>query len=311
MLVPNKHGTSRDYRFGFQGQEKDNELKGEGNSLNYTFRMHDPRVGRFFATDPLTAKYPYNSPYAFSENRVIDALELEGLEKILYTIKREKDAEGNITKTVTSKTLTAPGPLGSGAAIKFLNYGVVSYLYGNETTDMKTFVSFYEGNKDKVYPSVEGGNPTGGIGHKITDDELASFPVGTELTTTQIDSWFKNDWERMENKANKFSIIKGLGDNQKDALIDFAFNGLEKKLKNFKAGDNETFFLDYMKGENGVKKKRLGQTILFKDNTKYLFDFLPSSTKRDKREEKLSKLYDSQEDKATGTAIPGTATPTN
>ena len=42
--------------------------------------MHDPRVGRFFATDPLEGKYPWNSPYAFSENRVIDKIELEGLE---------------------------------------------------------------------------------------------------------------------------------------------------------------------------------------------------------------------------------------
>ena len=58
----------------------DNELKGEGNSLNYKYRMHDPRIGRFFAVDPLTAKYPWNSPYAFSENRVIDVVELEGLE---------------------------------------------------------------------------------------------------------------------------------------------------------------------------------------------------------------------------------------
>ena len=48
--------------------------------------MHDPRVGRFFAVDPLFRKYPYNSPYAFSENRVIDGIELEGLEVdiILY-----------------------------------------------------------------------------------------------------------------------------------------------------------------------------------------------------------------------------------
>ncbi|OWP74764.1 hypothetical protein BWG23_12985 [Flavobacterium oreochromis] len=42
--------------------------------------MHDPRVGRFFATDPLEVIYPWNSPYAFSENRVIDMVELEGLE---------------------------------------------------------------------------------------------------------------------------------------------------------------------------------------------------------------------------------------
>ena len=83
MLVPNRHGSSNSYRYGFQGQEKDDEIKGEGNSLNYTFRMHDPRVGRFFAVDPLFRAYPFNSPYAFSENRVIDAIELEGGEKLL------------------------------------------------------------------------------------------------------------------------------------------------------------------------------------------------------------------------------------
>ena len=68
------------YRYGFQGQEKDDEIKGEGNSVNYKYRMHDPRIGRFFATDPLEAEYPHNSPYAFSENKVIRFIELEGLE---------------------------------------------------------------------------------------------------------------------------------------------------------------------------------------------------------------------------------------
>jgi hypothetical protein len=35
------------YRYGFQNQEKDDEIKGDGNSINYTFRMHDPRLGSF------------------------------------------------------------------------------------------------------------------------------------------------------------------------------------------------------------------------------------------------------------------------
>ncbi len=74
------------YRFGFQGQEQDNELKGNGNSVNFKYRMHDPRIGRFFATDPLAPNYPHNSPYAFSENQVIAFLELEGLEKIHNTV---------------------------------------------------------------------------------------------------------------------------------------------------------------------------------------------------------------------------------
>ncbi|MDO6761849.1 RHS repeat-associated core domain-containing protein, partial [Tamlana sp. 2_MG-2023] len=80
MLQPNRHKDSKSYRYGFQGQEKDDELKGEGNSVNYKYRMHDPRIGKFFAVDPLASGYPWNSPYVFSENRVIDGVELEGLE---------------------------------------------------------------------------------------------------------------------------------------------------------------------------------------------------------------------------------------
>jgi RHS repeat-associated protein len=84
MIIPNRNGSSSAYRYGFQGQEKDDEIKGgSGNSLNYTFRMHDPRIGRFFAVDPLTKKYPHNSPYAFSENHVINSIELEGLENFI------------------------------------------------------------------------------------------------------------------------------------------------------------------------------------------------------------------------------------
>jgi RHS repeat-associated protein len=71
------------FRYGFQNQEMDDEVKGDGNSVNYQYRMHDTRLGRFFAIDPLAGKYPFYSPYAFSGNRVIDAIELEGLEPVV------------------------------------------------------------------------------------------------------------------------------------------------------------------------------------------------------------------------------------
>ncbi len=78
------------YRYSFQGQEHDDEIKGKGNSVNYTFRMHDPRLGRFFAIDPLSSAFPHNSPYAFSENIVINAVELEGLEKVyVYNVYKK------------------------------------------------------------------------------------------------------------------------------------------------------------------------------------------------------------------------------
>ncbi len=76
------------YRNGFQGQERDDEVKGEGNSVNYKYRMHDPRVGRFFAVDPLAPDYPWNSTYAFSENRVVDGIDLEGSEFLSFNEAR-------------------------------------------------------------------------------------------------------------------------------------------------------------------------------------------------------------------------------
>jgi RHS repeat-associated protein len=82
--LDNRHGAETErHAYGFQGQEGDDDIKGDGNSVNYKYRMHDPRIGRFFAVDPLAWQYSYNSPYAFSENRVVDAIELEGLEKVL------------------------------------------------------------------------------------------------------------------------------------------------------------------------------------------------------------------------------------
>ena len=64
--------------------------------------MHDPRVGRFFATDPLTKQYPFYSPYQFSGNRVIDAVELEGREPLpfyfdlaMYWIKAKLGLQNN------------------------------------------------------------------------------------------------------------------------------------------------------------------------------------------------------------------------
>ena len=70
------------YPYGFQGQERDDEVKGSGNSIVFKYRIHDPRLGRFLSTDPLEKDFAWNSPYAFSENEVINAVEFEGLEKV-------------------------------------------------------------------------------------------------------------------------------------------------------------------------------------------------------------------------------------
>lgn len=53
------------YRFGFNGKENDNEVKGTGNQLDFGARIYDPRLGRWLSLDPLQAKYPGFSPYNY------------------------------------------------------------------------------------------------------------------------------------------------------------------------------------------------------------------------------------------------------
>jgi RHS repeat-associated protein len=65
-------------RWKFQEQEHIDDLGLNWDSFKW--RNHQPDIGRFFNIDPLAEKYVYNSTYAFSENKVIDGRELEGLE---------------------------------------------------------------------------------------------------------------------------------------------------------------------------------------------------------------------------------------
>jgi RHS repeat-associated protein len=65
---------------GFNGTRKDDDIKGAGNSYDFSFRVYDPRLGRFMSVDPFAANYSYNSTYAFAENRVIEGVDIEGLE---------------------------------------------------------------------------------------------------------------------------------------------------------------------------------------------------------------------------------------
>ncbi|RFN58799.1 RHS repeat domain-containing protein [Marixanthomonas ophiurae] len=82
MVLENRSLSEAEaHRYGFQGQEKDDEVNGANNSINYKYRVHDPRLGRFFAVDPLTSNYPHYSSYQFSGNKVIQYIELEGLEE--------------------------------------------------------------------------------------------------------------------------------------------------------------------------------------------------------------------------------------
>jgi len=91
-----------------------------------------PDIGRFFNIDPLSEKYAYQSHYNFSENRVIDGRELEGLEVVLVKDIKKNDA-----------------------IIKTANNG----LY-KDNPDTKTIHVFAHGNPSALYNETMKGEGT-------------------------------------------------------------------------------------------------------------------------------------------------------
>src|SRR5690606_18995758 len=77
-LLTYVYEDKEDYRFGFNGQEKDNEIKGIGNSLDFGERMHDTRLGRFLSVDPEAANAPGWSPYNAMWNNPLRFVDPDG-----------------------------------------------------------------------------------------------------------------------------------------------------------------------------------------------------------------------------------------
>jgi RHS repeat-associated protein len=71
------------YRYGFNGKEQDNEVKGVGDQIDYGKRIYDPRIGKFLSVDLLYRKYPELTPYQFAGNEPISNVDVDGLEPSL------------------------------------------------------------------------------------------------------------------------------------------------------------------------------------------------------------------------------------
>jgi RHS repeat-associated protein len=238
-IMPGRSFSSDSYRFGFQGQEQDDEVKGTGNHIHFTFRGYDSRTGKMWSVDPLAPEYPWNSPYAFSENRVIDAVELEGLESFSnitwQAIHRDNPKLAN-NPEFRRGMLQAEG---TGAAI-----GVAA------------FVGFYFGPAAVAWAVnnpvaagevvVELGNPSGvglfGVGGAgIASSQLgrSSLKLGDELLDeaielfNRVDPPFGNQTGKVFGSVDDF--ISGLGSGSfsyrtPSNMLDFHSHGTAEEI---------------------------------------------------------------------------------
>ncbi|ASE62175.1 RHS repeat-associated core domain [Chryseobacterium indologenes] len=146
-------GTYKNYKY--QGQELQ-----ETGWYRFKWRNYMPDTGRFFNIDPLSEKYAFQSHYNFSENRVIDARELEGLEAKLinentieWRVKISNNLGREYSKTLlddTSKILSQNGiqynivedsssPFTLNLSLPKLNIKTLTFTTGTSAMDGNTY----------------------------------------------------------------------------------------------------------------------------------------------------------------------------
>ncbi len=72
------YSSGSKYRYGFNGMERDDEAKGNGNSYDFGARIYDSRLGRFLSMDPRIEDFPWQTSYCFADNIPILFEDIEG-----------------------------------------------------------------------------------------------------------------------------------------------------------------------------------------------------------------------------------------
>jgi RHS repeat-associated protein len=290
------------YRYGYSGKEKDNEIAGEGNHIDFGDRGYDTRRGQWWSVDAKAGKYPSISPYAFCLNNPIVFIDPDGNDVILF------DQKGNKVATITKAGTVIEKGMENSAILK--SY-VATKEYFKGTSGEADFTDFE--NASKILNIKATAKPEGAAnfqssgykdvkgldnnGNKVLDvDEIttADYSSSTEFGTIEWNPLTGGvDAEgNMHSPAMIFIHELKHAKHFKDNLVKFIKDGLTKK-KGMGNGEeenaiNETNTISGEKkngdGGNGADKKRTthGAKGLFKAKSTTSNQAAPAPVKKKK-----------------------------
>jgi len=123
--TPGLAGADEKYRYAFNGKEQDTQSEwGDLTHYDYGFRIYNPAIAKFLSVDPLSAEYPWYTPYQFAGNKPIYAIDLDGLEELPYYKSRYKVHNGMPTFELVWKSYDNLVGLWYNGVAGGWNYGV-------------------------------------------------------------------------------------------------------------------------------------------------------------------------------------------
>lgn len=209
-------GNVRGYCFGFNGQMKDDEVYGEGNAYSFTYRVYDPRIGRFLSVDPLTKYYPYYTPYQFAGNKPIHSVDVDGLEDAKFDALERNDWKtarqlypNDIDKQFAyvhnnQKHRAYGGLLGAGILVTIYTGGRAAPILQRLAVNLGVFISTPQGQQ----MAAEIGGFTIELFNPSTETIYNSPGIGNEMGTFLKNVFRGIDLSKLNSIAKNFDITK-------------------------------------------------------------------------------------------------------
>lgn len=183
MMMPGrKWDNGSKYRYGFNGKENDNEVKGEGNQQDYGMRIYDPRIGRFLSVDPLTKGFPNLTPYQFASNNPIALIDVDGLEG-----KKPLPKPDVIGSTYPKVKRLTSSDIENNLTALHVNGLSINYLKALASEEGLTLQMYdVDNGKEKIkLPAGRGGNATIGFGHLVHYGAIGSTQYDGDAITKE------------------------------------------------------------------------------------------------------------------------------
>jgi len=246
-IMPGRNFNANEYRFGFGGHEKDDEVKGNGNHLSFGDMGYDTRLVRRWNIDPLSEAMPGYSPYSYAANNPILFFDPDGLFPITVHVRSfapfksfgaglwkgdnrgfstSMDATSRIRQVTSYETETTAGTTTAHGGLSASKYGAFAYseatVNGQPSinTTGNSISTHLAGNNDALFPPLSPGSlpPDGGPTWDIDVHTDLNFDVtqldgGNQLLniTGRIGGDGFPSAEAFVNDANGNSVFLGVG----------------------------------------------------------------------------------------------------
>src|SRR3990167_893818 len=264
-LMPGRNFSSNSYRFGFNGYEMDNEMRGKvGADYDFDGYGLDVLLGRRKSPDPMFKGYPYLSPYAVFQNNP------------LYFIDKNGEFTIDVHKKITEQALLRANlPITKVDEDDVYGSKTNSVIHGVQRADILGFARDLHFDRRSTFEEI---NKTWSkLGEKIanTDYSFNNGGLGVALHTVQ-DFYSHSNYVELyidyfKSKGGDISKLKPgdipiYDEKTKDSDFGKHLAGLDKQI-GLKTGEFNFFrWIVGMDKKHAEKQGKIHHDVLAKDS---------------------------------------------